>query len=285
MTRTYRRVGLSLGLVVVLWASACSKKTDGSEGAAPSAGAPSSGNTAPIKVAAAADLAFAFKDIGAAFEQQAGKTVTFTFGSTGQLAKQISEGAPYDVFAAANVSFVEDVVKAGACDPSTKAMYARGRIVIWTKKSSGVAAATALTDLRDARFVKVAITNPEHAPYGRAAKEAMETAGVWEAVKPKIVYGENVQQTLQFAQTGNAEAAIAALSLATVTEDGSYQLIDDSLHKPLDQALVVCKRGTNAEVGRAFTAFVNSADGRAIMRRYGFLLPGETVAQSPSSQL
>jgi molybdate transport system substrate-binding protein len=288
MTPTLRHAGLSLGVVAVLLAAACSKQpADGGKGsAAPghAAGPAPAGDTAPIKVAAAADLAFAFKDVGAAFERKTGSKVSFTFGSTGQLAKQISEGAPYDVFAAANVSYVDDVVKAGACDPDTKARYARGRIVIWTKKSSGVAAAAALTDLTDARFVKIAIANPDHAPYGRAAKQALEAAGVWEAVKPKIVYGENVQQTLQFAQTGNTEAAISALSLATVAEDGAYQLIDESLHKPIDQALVVCHRGTSAEVARDFTAFVNSRDGRAIMTRYGFLLPGETVAQSPGKR-
>lgn len=285
MARTSHHVCLYLGALALVGAfAACSKKdADKAPGAATSGTTAPSPASTPIKVAAAADLAFAFKEVGAAFEKQTSQKVTFTFGSTGQLAKQISEGAPYDVFAAANVSFIDDVVKAGACDPSTKAMYARGRIVIWTKKSSGIAA-TALTDLRDARFVKIAIANPEHAPYGRAAQQAMETAGVWDAIKPKIVYGENIQQTLQFAQTGNTEVAIAALSLATVTEDGAYQLIDESLHKPIDQALVVCKRGTNAEVGKAFAVFVNSADGRAIMRRYGFLLPGEVVADASSSK-
>ncbi len=269
-----RHAGLSLGAAAALLLAACANRKD--DGSAASGAAPA------IKVAAASDLAFAFKDVGAAFEKRTGNRVTFTFGSTGQLAKQISEGAPYDVFAAANVSFVEEVVQAGACDPSTKAMYARGRIVIWTKKSNGVAAPAAITELTDARFVKIAIANPEHAPYGRAAKEAMEQGRVWDAVKPKIVYGENVQQTLQFAQTGNTEAAIAALSLAMVAEDGAYHVIDESLHNPIDQALVTCKRGTNAAVARAFAAFVNSEDGRTIMKRYGFLLPGETVAQSPN---
>ena len=226
---------------------------------------------APIKVGAASDLAFAFKEVGAEFEKKTGKKVTFTFGSTGQLAKQISEGAPYDVFAAANVSFVDEVVKADACDPATKTMYARGRIVVWTKKGAEV---KDLKELTDPRFVKIALANPEHAPYGKAAKQALETIGLWETVKPKIVYGENIQQTLQFAQTGNVEAAIAALSLAKVS-DGAYYLIDEALHKPIDQALVVCKRGTNMQVGRDFAAFVNSDEGRGIMRRYGFLLPGE----------
>lgn len=280
MARTVRKAGLSLGLLAVVLAGCAKKFEDGTGSAASAEASPSAAGSPAIKVAAAADLAFAFKEMGAAFEHKTGKRAAFTFGSTGQLAKQISEGAPYDVFAAASVSFVDDVVNAGACDPSTKAMYARGRIAVWTKKSGGISAAAAITDLRDPRFVKIAIANPEHAPYGRAAREAMESAGIWDAVKPKIVYGENVQQTLQFAQTGNTEAAIAALSLAMVTEDGAYLLIDEALHKPIDQALVVCKRGANAEVGREFTAFVNSADGRAIMRRYGFLLSGETVAQA-----
>lgn len=229
-------------------------------------------DTGAIKVAAASDLAFAFKEVGTAFTKKTGKHVTFTFGSTGNLAKQIAEGAPYDILAAANVSFVDDVVKAGACDETTKAMYARGRIVVWTKGP-----ATELPQLTDAKFVKIAIANPEHAPYGKAAKEALETLGIWTDVQPKIVYGENIQQTLQFAQTGNVEASIAALSLAKVTEGGNYTVIDDKLHKPIDQALVVCKHGANAKVAKDFASFVNSEEGRAIMRKFGFLLPGEST--------
>ena len=241
--------------------------------------APSGGGGA-IKVAAAADLAFAFKEVGAAFKAKTGKDVTFTFGSTGQLAKQISEGAPYDVFAAANVSYVDEVVTAKACDPTTKAMYARGRIAVWSPKSGHAAPATTLADLKDERFVKIAIANPEHAPYGKAAQQALEAAGLWQDVQPRIVFGENVQQTLNFAQTGNAEAAIVALSLATVTEGGSYVLIDESLHKPIDQALVVCNRGTDAATAKEFVAFVGSPEGHAIMKRYGFLLPGEAVSKN-----
>jgi molybdate transport system substrate-binding protein len=245
-------------LVVLIAFTGCGKKE--------------TGGNAPIKVAAAADLAFAFKEVGAAFTKKTGKHVTFTFGSTGNLAKQIAEGAPYDLLAAANVSYVEDVVKAGACDDTTKAMYARGRIVVWTKGPKAE-----LAELTAAKFVKIAIANPEHAPYGKAAKQALETAGIWEQVQPKIVYGENVQQTLQFAQTGNVEASIAALSLAKVTEGGNYTVIDDKLHKPIDQALVVCKHGSNVKVAKDFAAFVNSDEGRAIMRKFGFLLPGESA--------
>lgn len=228
-----------------------------------------------IRVAAAADLALAFKEIGAAFEKETGDKTSFSFGSTGLLAKQIQEGAPFDLFAAANISFVDDVVKAGVCDGSQKSLYARGRIVVWTRKGSTVAPPKTLADLADARFAKVAIANPEHAPYGKAAQQALEKVGVWAQVKPKLVFGENVQQTLQFAQSGNVEAAIVALSLA-VQSDGAWLPIDVELHQPLDQALVLCGHSPALAEAAKLSAFVGSPAGRAIMRRYGFLLPGET---------
>ncbi len=233
----------------------------------------------PLKVAAAADLAVAFKEVGAAWEKKSGDKVVFSFGSTGLLEKQLVEGAPFDVFAAANVSFADDAVKAGVCAADSKALYARGRVVIWWRKGGNVAPPRSLADLADARFVKVAIANPAHAPYGKAAQEALTNAKLWQKVQPKLVYGENVQQTLQFAQTGNAEAALVALSLALVAPDGDYVAVDDKLHSPIDQALVTCGHDTARTTrARAFTAFVASPDGRNIMRRYGFLLPGETRA-------
>jgi molybdate transport system substrate-binding protein len=235
----------------------------------------------PLRVAAASDLAGAFDEIRAAFERSSGKKVEMTFGSTGLLAKQIAEGAPFDVFAAANISFVDDVVKAGACDAATKALYARGRIVVWTEDPSALPGD--LRDLAAPRYRKIAIANPEHAPYGRAAQEALMKAGVWAALEPRTVRGENVQQTLVYARTGNTDAAIVALSLA-IGEGGAYLPIDPSLHDPLDQALVVCDGGPAGQAGRAakrsdalaFVAFVASEEGRAVMRRRGFLLPGES---------
>ncbi len=217
-----------------------------------------------MKVAAAADLAFAFKDAGDAFEKKSGTHVVFTFGSTGNLAKQIEDGAPYDLFASANAAFADEVVKEGVCDGATKAPYARGRIVVWTKSDAIVAAPVALADLADARFKKIAIANPEHAPYGMAAQQALESAGVWATVRPKLVFGENVQQTLEFAQSGNVDAAIVALSLSTVTKGGQSLAIDEGAHHPIDQELVVCGRGGNADGAKAFAAFLASPDGRAI---------------------
>ncbi len=233
-----------------------------------------------LKVAAAADLAFAFKDLGDAYKKKTGQPVSFSFGSTGLLAKQIAEGAPFDVFAAANVSFADDAIKSGACAAESKALYATGRIAMWTK--TGAAPPKTVADLADPRFTKIAIANPEHAPYGRAAKDAMTKAGVWEKVQPRVVYGENVQQALQFAQSGNVEVAVVALSLAVVTEGGAYETIPVDAHARIDQALVACNgRGAAPSEGaRAFIAFVGSGEGRAVMRRYGFLLPGEAAASS-----
>ena len=229
----------------------------------------------PLKVAAAADLAFAFRDLGARFQERTGIPVVFSFGSTGLLARQIREGAPFDVYAAANVSFVEDVVRAGRCDGQTRALYARGQIVLWWSDKATVAPPRTLRDLEDRRFAKIAIANPEHAPYGQAAEEALKSAGVWEAMKPRLVFGENVQQALAYARTGNADVALVALSLATVTPGGRSLPVAPSLHQPIDQALVVCAPGERAPLARRFTAFVNGEEGRTVMRRYGFLLPGE----------
>ncbi len=233
-----------------------------------------------VHVAAAADLSRAFEELGRRFETNTQQKVVFSFGSTGLLAKQIREGAPYDLFAAANVSFVTDVVRAEACERETQAAYARGRIVTWSAKD-GVKPAESLGELADARFQRIAIANPEHAPYGKAAKQALQKLGVWQAVESRIVYGENVKQTLQFAQSGNAEAAIVALSLVTGSSEGRYGLIEETLHEPIDQVLVVCKNGKNFAAGAAFARFVNGTEGRLVMRRYGFMLPGETLVQAP----
>jgi molybdate transport system substrate-binding protein len=230
-----------------------------------------------LQVAAAADLAIAFKDVGDAFQKKTGTAVVFSFGSTGLLAKQIAEGAPFDVFAAANVSYADDAIRSGACFAETKSLYAVGRIVMWTKTKDLLP--TKIEDLSNPKYSKIAIANPDHAPYGQAAKQALTKAGVWSTVMPRVVYAENVQQTLEFAESGNADVAIVALSLA-ITSDGAFTPIDGALHDRIDQALVVCKgaSASNApsDAAKSFTAFVGSPDGRAIMKHYGFLLADET---------
>jgi molybdate transport system substrate-binding protein len=234
----------------------------------------------PVRVAAAADLTAAFEELGRVFEQQTGQQVSFSFGSTGLLAKQLGEGAPFDVFAAANVTFVDQVVSAGACDGATTTPYARGRIAVWSRRGL-VTPPGSLAALADARFKRLAIASPAHAPYGMAARDALRDAGIWSAVAPRLVFGENVRQTLQLAQSGNVEAAIVALALVVNDRENPWTLIDERHHQPIDQALVVCHRGGNRAGGDAFARFVGSEPGREVMRRYGFLLPGETLARAP----
>lgn len=234
----------------------------------------------PITVAAAADLSRAFREIGDGFEKRSGRKVVFSFGSSGLLARQIAEGAPFDLYAAANQSYVDDVVRAGACEGSTRALYARGRIVLWTRRGASVARPVTVADLASPRYARIAIANPEHAPYGRAAEQALRKAGVWEAVRPRLVYGENVQQALQFAVSGNAEVAIVALSLAVVS-DGEYTPIDAALHEPLAQSLVVCRHGAASQAAGDLASYIGSPEGRAIMRRHGFALPEEQGPVSP----
>ena len=226
-----------------------------------------------LLVAAAADLQFAFTDIGQLFEQQTGRHVTFSFGSTGNLTTQIENGAPFDLFAAANVAYIDRLRDRGLIIPQTQQLYAQGRIVLAVNRKAGVTA-TDLGDLLDPSIPRVAIANPDHAPYGLAAKQAFQHAGLWDRLQPKLVYGENVRQTLQFVQTGNAPAGIVALSIADVPEI-SWTLIDAGLYEPLNQALAVIRGSPNEQTARAFIDFVNGPQGRPIMKKYGFLLPGE----------
>lgn len=229
-----------------------------------------------ITVAAAADLQFAFTEIGTLFEKETGNKVTFTFGSTGQLAQQIDNGAPFDLFAAADRSYVDDLAKKNLVVPDSVALYARGRIVLSVNRESGVKAIT-FQDLLSDKITHIAIANPEHAPYGVAAKQALQAAGVWDQIQSKIVYGENVTQTLQYIRTGDAQAGIVSLSVANVPEI-TWTLIDSSLHAPLDQELAVISSSKHQDVAREFAAFINGKSGRSIMQKYGFVLPGEPIS-------
>jgi len=228
-----------------------------------------------LTVSAASDLTPAFGELGSVFTEATGIDIEFNFGSTGQLAQQIIAGAPADVFAAANVDFIDQLDERGLILADTQELYARGRITIWTRSDSDVQI-TDLSQLSDPRIDRIAIANPDHAPYGVAAREAMQSAGVWDAVQDKLVLGENVSDTLRFAQTGNVDVAIVALSLS-LASDGKWTLIDETLHEPIDQALAVVAATEHEPEARAFVEFVNSEPGREIMRRYGFVLPGEAI--------
>lgn len=227
---------------------------------------------APLTVFAASDLGPAFRDIVPQFERAGGGPVTLVLGSTGMLAHQIRNGAPADVFFAANETFVDDLSAAAVTIPNTRTLYARGRIVIATLTSRR--GASELKDLTAAHIRRIALANPLHAPYGLAARQALEAAGLWAALEPKLVYGENVQQAVQFVRSGAADAGIVARSVAD-SPDLAWHLIDDRLHAPLNQVAVVIARTRQPAAAAAFISFVSGEEARAVMRRFGFLLPGE----------
>lgn len=231
-----------------------------------------------LDVAAASDLRFALEEIAGLFERAGGARVRATFGSSGQLASQIEQGAPFDAFFSADEALVQALVRKGLIVRETVRLYAMGRIVLWVRTASPLDPTGGLTVLLDERVRFVAIAHPEHAPYGRAAVAALHAAGVYDRVRPGLVFGENVSQALQFAQTGNADAGIVALSLAvapTVRPTGRYWIVPSSLHSPIRQAAGVVARSPQPQRARAFLAFVSGPAGRPVMRRFGFTLPGE----------
>jgi len=221
-----------------------------------------------LVVSAAADLSGAMQELSASFDGHAGMKPVFNFGSSGQLAQQIEQGAPVDLFFSANSGYVDELVAAGLVDPADALPYALGRLVIWTKDDSppGI---SRLSDLTDPRVNRVAIANPDHAPYGVAAREALRSAGIWATVEAKVVPAENVLQALQFAQSGNADAAIVAASVARGA-GGRTVLVPEGMFTPLVQTSAVIKASPRAEEARRFVAFVRSAEGQAILSRYGF---------------
>jgi molybdate transport system substrate-binding protein len=228
---------------------------------------------AALTVFAAADLAFALKDLATRFERAHDTTVTLVLGSTGHLSQQIAHGAPADVLFAANERFVDDLVRRGAIIPTTRVLYAQGRIVLATRRDRGPRV-TDLARLADPRVRRIAIANPQHAPYGMAAEQALRATGVWGAIAPRLVFGDNVRHALQFLETGAVDVAIVALSL--VNAPGiEHVLIDAALHAPLNQVAGVVTRSAHPGRALAFIQYVNGPDGRPLMKRYGFLLPGE----------
>jgi molybdate transport system substrate-binding protein len=225
----------------------------------------------PFTVAAAADLTAAFTELGKRYEAKTGQKVTFTFGASGSLAKQIENGAPIDLFASADSAFVDDLKQKGLVLADTVKPYALGHLVLAGSKAAG-AAPQSLKDLLDPGVKKIAIANPETAPYGRAAKEALTRAGLWEQLQPKLVFGENIRQTLQFIQTGNAEAGLVAQSVADVPEI-TARPVDAAFYTPLRQSLAVVKDTPNEQTARTFAAFVTGPEGRPVLQQFGFGLP------------
>lgn len=233
---------------------------------------------APV-IAAASDLQFALEEIAEAFSSETGETVELSFGSSGNFARQIHQGAPYQVYFAADEAFVLDLHEDGFTRDEG-VIYAVGRIVIFSPHGSPLKPDSGLDDLalalEDGRITRFAIANPDHAPYGMRAAEALRRRGLWEAIVPKLVLGENVSQAAQFAATGNTQGGIVAYSLALaprVSALGAFALIPESWHSPLLQRMVLLKNA--GPVADRFYRYVQEAPARRILRRHGFALPGE----------
>ena len=248
------------------------------------AGCGASAPPASVRVAAAADLAGAFPDIASAFTTETGTPVELSFASSGVLARQVEMGAPFDAFASADAALVDRVIQAGACRADTRVAYATGHLDAWWREESVVAPPRTLADLADARFGRIAIANPEFAPYGRAAREALVNAGVWDSIQPRLVFAENVQQALRYASTGNADVALVGRSLSKRTPGGSLP-IDGALHAPLSHVMAACTKGAAGERGLAFVKYVTSARGQAILAAHGFGPPGEPPGGSGSGRV
>ncbi|MFN4154714.1 MAG: molybdate ABC transporter substrate-binding protein [Paracoccaceae bacterium] len=231
---------------------------------------------APV-IAAASDLQFAVAEIAAAFKTETGKDVELSMGSTGNFATQIRNGAPFQIFMAADERFIAELNAEGFTRDAGD-LYAEGRVVIMAPHGSALKPDAALDNLEAmlnaGTLTKFAIANPDHAPYGKRAEEALRHRGLWDSIQPQMVLGENVSQAAQFALSGNADGGIIAYSLALAPEVaklGEFALIDHDWHEPLLQRMVLLKNA--GPVAEAFYAYMQSPTARGIMEKYGFALP------------
>ena len=230
----------------------------------------------PLRVAAASDLQAALPDIAARFEKATGHEVALTFGSSGNFFTQVQNGAPFDVFLSADIDYPRELERDGQAEKGSLSRYATGRIVLWIRNESTIDLKRGLAALTDPGVRKVAIANPEHAPYGRAAVAALHHAGVHNRVQAKLVRGENISQAAQFVQSGNADAGIVALSLAlapALKTSGRYVEIPGSFYPPIEQAAVVIAASKQKPIGRQFVEFLKQPESARTLRTFGFDVP------------
>jgi len=221
--------------------------------------------------AASSNTAFALKAIAHDFEVDTGLKVVLSFGSTGKLTQQIENGAPFDLFFAADTNHIDTLRRKGLIVPDSQRLYARGVLALVVNKRSGLDVKE-LKDILNRSIQRIAIANPDFAPYGMAAKEALMNAGIWKEVGSKLVYGENIRQALQFVQTGNLPIGIVALSVAEVPEV-SHTLVDETLYTPINQAVAIIKTSRHPKAALSFIEYVTGPKGRAVLEEYGFYIP------------
>jgi molybdate transport system substrate-binding protein len=240
-------------------------------------------NAQEIGVAAASDLQFVFKEVAARFEKQTGNSVKLSFGSSGNFFSQIQNGAPYDLFFSADVEYPQKLESSGLTEPGTLQQYAKGKIVLWSAIDSGLDVSRGLNILLESTVKKIAVANPAHAPYGRAAVAALKAAGIYDKIADKLIYGENISQAAQFVASGNAQAGILALSLAVspmMKSKGTYFSIREDSYPPLDQVGVVLRSSKEKEIAECFMDFIKGPEITVLMKEYGFELADTSVLAS-----
>ena len=224
-----------------------------------------------LTIAAASNLTDAFAEIGTQFTRKTGIKVVFSFGATADLAKQIENGAPFDVFAAADTEHVAQLDTKGLLTPGSRAIYARGRLVMWLPPGSKLKAER-IQDITAKPFERIAIAKPDVAPYGRAAVESLQALGIWKDIEGRIIYGQNVSQTKQYVATGNAEVAFIPLALVKPGE-GSYIEVGEELHRPIDQTLGILQESPKQKAARQFVDFVLGEEGQQLLTKMGYSKP------------
>ena len=226
-----------------------------------------------LAVAAAADLSTALREIGDGFQKKTGTTVKLSFGASGALTQQIQNGAPFDMFFSANLEFPKKLEAAGLTEPGSYYQYARGKIVIWVPNESKIDVTSGMKALLDPSIKKIAVANPQHAPYGQAAVAAMQKEGIYEKVKDKFVLGENISQTSSFVASGAADVGIVALSLTlapNMKDKGGYADAPPADYPPIEQACVILGASKNKDTAREFLTFIKTAAIGDILKSYGF---------------
>jgi molybdate transport system substrate-binding protein len=229
-----------------------------------------------LTVAAAADLQFAMQDISARFQKETGKKVNVIYGSSGNFFQQIENGGPFDMFFSANLDYPKKLEAADLTEKDTYYQYASGKIVVWVPNESKLDLSSGLKALLDPSIKKIAVANPQHAPYGQAAVAAMQKENIYDKVSGKLVLGENISQTASFVASGSADVGVVALSLAlspNMKDHGRYVEIPAADYPPIQQACVVLKTSKNKEVARQFLAFLKTPQVSSLLKAYGFNVP------------
>ena len=229
-----------------------------------------------LLVSVAANLKPVIEEFAPQIEESLGAPVSYNVGASGKLAQQIEQGAPVDVFLSASPHEVDALIAQGLLDPASKRVFARGRLILWTRDPA--LPLSGLEDLVRPDIRRIAIANPEHAPYGMAARQALENAGLWQALQPKLILGEDVTQSYQYADTGNVDVAIIPLSLVAVAREGRWVDVPANLYAPLEQTAAIVRDTTNRDAARQFISLLVSPAGQAVLLRHGYALPAEVAS-------